>query len=134
MTVWLKLSEKDLQLSAVFVVTVFFQGKRSRRDLKFSTEGGIGMESSVKASKASKVSNLAFYQAHSPWRRILAFFTLTLFARVVKSVKWRLLWPHRTQSTASRNESAQHPIFILVTGACRNAALCIMQNHNLEEF
>ena len=38
MTVWLKLSEKDLQLSAVFVVTVFFQGKRSRRDLKFSTE------------------------------------------------------------------------------------------------
>ena len=38
MTVWLKLSEKDLQLSAVFVVTVFFQGKRSRRDLKFSTQ------------------------------------------------------------------------------------------------
>ena len=37
MTVWLKLSEKDLQLSAVFVVTVFFQGKRSRRDLKFFT-------------------------------------------------------------------------------------------------
>ena len=37
MTVWLKLSENDLQLSAVFVVTVFFQGKRSRRDLKFST-------------------------------------------------------------------------------------------------
>ena len=27
--------KKDLQLSAVFVVTVFFQGKRSRRDLKF---------------------------------------------------------------------------------------------------
>ena len=41
MTVWLKLSEKDLQLSAVFVVTVFFQGKRSRRDLKFSTAGPI---------------------------------------------------------------------------------------------
>ena len=39
MTVWLKLSEKDLQLSAVFVVTVFFQGKRSRRDLKFFTRG-----------------------------------------------------------------------------------------------
>ena len=36
-TVWLKLSDKDLQLSAVVVVTVFFQGKRSRRDLKFFT-------------------------------------------------------------------------------------------------
>ena len=37
MNVWLKLSEKDLQLSAVVVVTLFFQGKRSRRDLKFFT-------------------------------------------------------------------------------------------------
>ena len=36
MTVWLKLSEKDLQLSAVFVVTVFFQGKRSGGTLSFS--------------------------------------------------------------------------------------------------
>ena len=37
MNVWLKLSGKDLQLSAVVVVTLFFQGKRSRRDLKFFT-------------------------------------------------------------------------------------------------
>ena len=37
MNVWLKLSEKDLQLSAVVVVTLFFRGKRSRRDLKFFT-------------------------------------------------------------------------------------------------
>ena len=43
MTVWLKLSEKDLQLSAVVVVTVFFQGKRSSRDLKFFTSRGHGV-------------------------------------------------------------------------------------------
>ena len=40
MTVWLKLSEKDLQLSAVFVVTLFFRGKRSRRTLSFSRGSG----------------------------------------------------------------------------------------------
>ena len=42
MNVWLKLSEKDLQLSAVVVVTLFFQGKRSRRDLKFFTDWVLG--------------------------------------------------------------------------------------------
>ena len=40
MTVWLKLSEKDLQLSAVVVVTLFFQGKRSGGTLSFSRGSG----------------------------------------------------------------------------------------------
>ena len=41
MNIWLKLNEKDLQLSAVVVVTLFFQGKRSRRDLKFFTSVAV---------------------------------------------------------------------------------------------
>ena len=56
MNVWLKLSEKDLQLSAVVVVTLFFRGKRSRRDLKFFTQAG------------SKLAACARSRRHIFWR------------------------------------------------------------------
>ena len=65
MTVWLKLSEKDLQLSAVFAVTVF-QGKRSRRDLSFSRgSGACALEDkSVEEQKGGCVKEDALCTSH----------------------------------------------------------------------
>ena len=66
MTVWLKLSEKDLQLSAVVVVNLFFQGKRS-----FSRgSGACALEDKSvawnKEQKGGCVKEDALYTSHEP--------------------------------------------------------------------
>ena len=106
MTVWLKLSEKkDLQLSAVFVVTVFFQGKRSRRDLKFFTCLAGSSNFCDNANMARSGSQLL---AEFMWRqRCSAFRTEPLRNLFGEIQAWQNQHPRRPE--APRYRLVLHP-------------------------